>query len=109
MSRSERPRAGLRFASAASQVRSDVSLAVLDAVLIAAAYVAVLILRLDGVVAERWWLSLRLFLPVAAGIHLASNWVWGLYGQMWRHASILEARRIVLAGASSTLALGLFF
>jgi FlaA1/EpsC-like NDP-sugar epimerase len=33
------------------------------------------------------------------------NWLWGLYGQIWKHASVLEARRIILATMSTALIL----
>ena len=39
-------------------------------------------------------------LPIVVAVHLFGNSVWGLYGQIWRHASVAEARRVVLAGAT---------
>jgi FlaA1/EpsC-like NDP-sugar epimerase len=34
-----------------------------------------------------------------------SNGAWGLYGQLWRHASLYEARQLVLSGATATVIL----
>jgi FlaA1/EpsC-like NDP-sugar epimerase len=102
-------RVGTRLASASSKVRSDLPLATLDVVLIAAAYSAILFLRFDGSVPSSWLIAFTAFLPIALGAHLAMNWVWGLYGQMWRHASVEEARRVALAGASAAIVLSLLF
>ncbi|MDP8970522.1 MAG: polysaccharide biosynthesis protein, partial [Actinomycetota bacterium] len=101
----------LRLAQAAAQIRSDLPLAVLDAALVAGGYVGVLFLRFidDGVVPAQWWRPFGLFLPVAVVVHLALNWLFGLYGQMWRHAGVQEARRVLLAGLTATIGLGLGF
>ncbi len=40
---------------------------------------------------------------------VASNWAWGCYGRTWRHASIDEAARLLLAGATSGVILLLAF
>ena len=53
---------------------------------------------------ENW---LRLLDPLARRsslIHLLSNYLFGLYGQMWRYASVQEARRVLLAGLCSFVA-----
>ncbi len=101
--------ATVRLARLATRLRGDLPLALLDTALIAAAYVAGLLLRFDGAVPSKWWLALRLYLPVAIGVHLAWNAVFGLYGQMWRHASVHEARRVLSAGLCSTAVLGILF
>jgi FlaA1/EpsC-like NDP-sugar epimerase len=89
-----------RLASAAARVRGDLPLAVLDAVLIVAALGGVLTLRYDGAVPETAWARFQTVAPVALGVTVVVNWLWGLYGQIWRHASVQEARRIALAGAT---------
>jgi FlaA1/EpsC-like NDP-sugar epimerase len=38
-------------------------------------------------------------------VHLVANKLWGAYGQMWRHASVREARALLLAGATSAIVL----
>ncbi len=91
-----------RFAQRASRLRSDVILGVFDALLLTAAFAAVLVLRFDGKVPSHHWNAFWSFVPLGVGLSLASNWVWGLYGQLWRHASIQEARRLLMAGATTT-------
>ena len=95
-----RPPVGLMVARAASRVRADLPLLALDSLLVFGAYFAALVLRFDGSVPNRYWDGFASFIVTAVGLHLASNWVWGLYGQMWRHASVAEARRVCLSVAS---------
>jgi FlaA1/EpsC-like NDP-sugar epimerase len=38
---------------------------------------------------------------VCGGVFVTICWAWSLYGQMWRHASVLEARRVALAGITT--------
>lgn len=90
----------VRVAGRAARVRADVSLAALDALLICGAYVAVLLLRFDGSVPSSYWDGFRAYLPLALAVHLGANAMSGLYGQVWRHASVAEARRVVIAAAS---------
>ncbi len=41
--------------------------------------------------------KLVLFLAVTLAVQLVANWWFGLYGRIWRHAGIEEARNIVLS------------
>jgi FlaA1/EpsC-like NDP-sugar epimerase len=93
----ERPGPLARVASVAARVRVDLPLALLDIVFIASAFGAILTLRFDGAVPTGFWTRFVGSLPVVVTVTLAMNWLWGLYGQIWRHASVLEARRIILA------------
>ena len=68
------------------------------------AYLGPLVLRFEGSVPNNYWLSFWRFLPIAVVIHLLGNYLFGLYRQMWRYASVQEARRLVLSG---TLAMAL--
>src|SRR5205823_1915176 len=61
--------------------------------------------RFDANVPGRFWQAFTVFLPIAVIVHLLTNWTWGLYGEMWRHASVAEARRVILAGVASMLVL----
>jgi FlaA1/EpsC-like NDP-sugar epimerase len=70
----------------------------LDLAVVTAAYLTTLALRFDGSVPDRYWSSFWRFLPVAVAIHLLVNLGCGLYGPMWRYASVQEARRVALAG-----------
>ena len=85
--------------------RADLAVAVLDVVLVCAALVSMLLLRFDGSVPADMWDGLFSFLPVALVTVVLSNGAWGLYGQLWRHASLYEARRLVLSGVTITITL----
>jgi FlaA1/EpsC-like NDP-sugar epimerase len=82
-----------------SRARTDLPLVLLDALLVSSAYLAVLFLRFDGQVTPVYWSRFAAFIPIAVLVHLLSNASWGLYRQMWRHASIVEARQVLLADA----------
>jgi FlaA1/EpsC-like NDP-sugar epimerase len=87
-----------------ARLRRDFPLAVLDLATVLVAYLAALALRFDGAIPAGYWNSFWLFLPAVATLHILSNHWFGLYGQMWRYASVQEARRVVLAGLSSAVA-----
>jgi FlaA1/EpsC-like NDP-sugar epimerase len=93
----------VRLAQRASRVRVDVPLAMLDTVLVVASFMMLLFVRFNGRIPGEYSEQLFEFLPVIVAAHLAANLAWGVYGQIWRHASIAEARRICLAGASAGL------
>src|SRR5476651_1433353 len=90
-----------RVSQAVVRVRASVPLLPLDVLLSAAAYSLVLLLRFNGAVPSHYWDAFRLFLPIAIVVHIAANWIAGLYGQVWRYASIAEARRVLAAGFGS--------
>ena len=82
-------------------IRYNLPLVVLDVAIVFSAYLAALVLRFEGNVPGEDWNNFWPFVPIAVAIHLAANTSFGLYGEMWRYASIPEARRIVGAGAAS--------
>jgi FlaA1/EpsC-like NDP-sugar epimerase len=86
------------------RIRRDVPLAALDALLVLPAYLIPLVFRFHGQVPSENWLRFWELLPVIVAIHLFSNYRWRLYGQMWRYASVQEARRVLLAGLCSFVA-----
>jgi FlaA1/EpsC-like NDP-sugar epimerase len=94
---------GLRIARAAARVRVEAAAAALDAILIAGGYCFVMVLRTAGAASTDQWVDLLHFLPVAVAITLVTAWASGLYAQIWRHASIAEARRVLLAGFTSAV------
>jgi FlaA1/EpsC-like NDP-sugar epimerase len=94
-----------RLASKTARMRIDVPFALLDAFFVSVAFGLILVLRFDGAVPERFWQQFVTSLPMIILITLAMNWLWGLYGQIWKHASVLEARRIILATMSTALIL----
>jgi FlaA1/EpsC-like NDP-sugar epimerase len=89
-------------------IRRDIPLALLDVCLVFGAYLGPLVLRFNGAVPDGYWRNFWTFIPLAAGIHLVSNLIFGLYGHMWRYAGVEEARRVGLAGiAAGTLVVGI--
>ena len=80
------------------RLRRDAPLAALDLSVTLAAYLFTLIVRFEGSVPLQYRLSFWRFLPAALVGHLLVNYLCGLYGPMWRYASVLDARRIVRAG-----------
>jgi FlaA1/EpsC-like NDP-sugar epimerase len=92
---------GRRLARAASRTRGDLPLIVLDVVMVTAAYSLALLARFEFHVPADYWQTFRTFVIVACGVHVVSTWAWGCYGRAWRHASFDEARRLLLAGATS--------
>ena len=82
-------------------VRRDAPLLALDAAIVAAAYLSTLVVRLEGDVSKWYWHNFWVYLPFIICTYLIVNHLFGLYGQMWRYASVLEARRVILAGLTA--------
>ena len=95
----------MRFAGRATRTRADLPLLLLDAVLCLGSYLAILLMRFDGIVKPHHWRQFWTFVPIAVVLHLVSNAVHRLYGPIWEHASVAEARRILTAGTSVIVAL----
>ena len=93
-------RAWARLASRAVRMRSDLVVVALDLALVASAFSLMLLLRYDGTIPADGWSGLAAFLPFAAGAVVLSNFGWGLYGQLWRHASLHEAPLLLKSGAT---------
>ncbi len=86
---------------AATRVRGDLPLVLLDWILVVSAYLVLFQVRFDFDAPPQYWDRFLVFLPVAWATHLATTWAFGGYGRTWRHASIDEARRLLLAGLVS--------
>ncbi len=87
-----------------ARMRRDVPLVLLDGLVVGPAYLIPLVLRFHGSVPwVNWRYFLFLLLPIVL-VHLSCNYLFGLYGQMWRHASVQEARSVLLAGLASLVA-----
>ena len=84
-----------------SRLRSDLPLALVDVMLVAGSFLVLLAVRFNGNIPSQYQSRLFEFLPVIILVHLGANLAWGLYGQIWKHASVAEARRIVFAGATA--------
>jgi FlaA1/EpsC-like NDP-sugar epimerase len=87
----------------AMRIRSDAPLVALDVLVVVGAYLGTLVVRLEGAVEPEYWRSFWQFVPAIVVVHLLCNYFFGLYGQMWRYASVQEARRVVLAGLTAAL------
>jgi FlaA1/EpsC-like NDP-sugar epimerase len=85
----------------AGAVRHDVPLVIFDAAAIFVAYFVPLTFAIENDVSAEYWNSFWPFLPIVLLVHLLANYLFGLYGQMWRFASVQEARRVVLASAAA--------
>ena len=83
------------------RLRRDAPLVLLDLAIVVSAYLLTLVIRFEGSVPGFYWHNIRIYLPLICITHLAVNQLFGLYGQMWRYASVLEARRVALAGLTS--------
>jgi FlaA1/EpsC-like NDP-sugar epimerase len=99
------PRWWQALARRSVRARRDTVLALLDVVLVAVAYLAMLVARYDTAVPDAAWSGFRWFLPLAIVVHLVANRLAGLYGPVWKQASIREAQRLLAAGVVSGLLL----
>jgi FlaA1/EpsC-like NDP-sugar epimerase len=89
-------------------LRTDVSFAVVDGILVATAYAIGLMVRfLDLPTGPplHWWRDFSLALPAVIVVHLLTNVLFGTYGHVWEFASIAEAMRIALASAVAGMTL----
>lgn len=86
-----------------SRLRRDVPLILLDIAIALSAYLIAAVLRFEGAVPNRYWENYLRFAPIAASVHVLANYAFGLYGQMWRYASVREARQVLLAGITSII------
>ena len=94
-----------RVARAMSQLRGDLPLVALDVFVAIAAYLLLFAARFDFNVPPHYWDTLEVFIPTACAVHLGANALSGGYGRAWRHASIDEAVRLLVAGSMSALVL----
>ena len=98
-----------RLAMAASRVRSRMLFLVLDALVLAVCYSLAELVYFRYKPPAHYAGRFGAFLLVALVVQLTANHVFGLYGRMWRHAGIEEARQIVLSsGASLVLLIALY-
>ena len=93
-----RARSAARASTLATRVRRDLLLVVTDGLLLAASLLVALVLRYEGSVPAAPWAEFVRVLPFVVVLAVVGNAAWGLYGHVWKHASILEARRLLLAG-----------
>lgn len=95
-----------RVSGAAARVRADIAFAFIDVFIVVAAYTVALALRmLDPDVNDPvgYFKSLAVLMPVIVLIHLTANVIAGAYGHVWEHASMDEAKKVVLANVGAGL------
>jgi FlaA1/EpsC-like NDP-sugar epimerase len=85
----------------ANRLRADLVMMAVDALLVFLSFAAAMLLRFDGSVPDHWWAGLLPFVPVAVVVFIVVGSLTGLYRQIWRYASIHEARLVLIAGAVS--------
>ena len=93
----------------AATVRADLSLALIEAVIIMVAYVAALSVRFfDSTcgVPSGWATRLAFVLPLLLVVHIGTNALFGNYGHVWKYASIDEAVRLFAGTMTAGLILG---
>ena len=96
---------GDRLASRASHVRARVLFMLLDAIAVAAAYGVAEVTYYRDRPPAGYWQHYALFLVLALAVHLSANWVFGLYGRIWRYAGIEEARQVLLSAITALVVL----
>jgi FlaA1/EpsC-like NDP-sugar epimerase len=99
---------GDRIASRASHVRARLLFLLLDAVAVVATYGLAEVLYFRDRPPAIYWRHFVVFIAVALVVHLSANWVFGLYGRIWRYAGIQEARQVLLSALSSLVVLAGF-
>jgi len=91
----------VQVARRASRLREDMVAKIVDGGLVAVTVATALLLHYEGNVPVEYRSNALKALPLVIGLVLAANQLNGLYDQVWRHASIVEARRHVAASATA--------
>ena len=84
----------------ASRVRAQILFMVLDAVCVVAGYSAAEIFYWRNVAPTAYGWHFALFVLIVMIVTLVCNQIYGLYGRMWRHAGLEEARQIILSSGT---------
>jgi FlaA1/EpsC-like NDP-sugar epimerase len=88
---------GVRVAAWASHIRARLLFIVLDALVVVAGYGVAEVTYFRDKPPALYWRGFLVFIVMALLFHLTANRMLGLYGRMWRHAGIEEARQVLLA------------
>ena len=91
----------------ASRVRAQLLFMVLDTACVIAAYSAAEVFYWRNVAPTEYGWHFELFVLIVLIVTLICNQIYGLYGRMWRHAGLEEARQMILS--SGTVAAVLLF
>ena len=84
----------------ASRVRAQLLFMVLDAACVVAGYSAAEVFFWRNVAPTTYGWHFALFVLIVIVVTLVSNQIYGLYGRMWRHAGLEEARQIILSSGT---------
>ncbi len=84
----------------ASRVRAQLLFMVLDAACVLAGYSAAEVFYWRNVAPTVYGWHFELFVLIVIIVTLICNKIYGLYGRMWRHAGLEEARQIILSSAT---------
>jgi FlaA1/EpsC-like NDP-sugar epimerase len=87
----------LRLSLLATKVRSRMVFVLMDAAVIVAAFGIAEVVSLRDRAPAGYWPKFLLFLLITLVVQLSANRVFGLYGRIWRHAGIEEARNVAMA------------
>ena len=97
-----------RVAIAASRVRSRLLFMVLDVFCVVAAYSASEVFYWRNVAPSAYGWHFEAFVLVVVVVTLVINRMYGLYGRMWQHAGLEEARQMVFSTATVAGILAVF-
>ncbi len=84
----------------ASRVRAQLLFMVLDAACVIAAYSAAEVFYWRNVAPTAYGWHFELFVLIVMIVTLICNQIYGLYGRMWRHAGLEEARQMILSSGT---------
>jgi FlaA1/EpsC-like NDP-sugar epimerase len=99
----------LNVAVRASRVRSRLVFTLLDAICVVAGYSLAEVTYFRDKAPGLYWQYLATFLVAALVVTLFANHFFGLYGRMWRHAGIEEARQLILSAGVTVCVLVLIY
>ncbi len=81
----------------ASRIKSRLVFTLLDVICVIAGYSLAQVIYFRDKAPGLYWQHLASFLVVTLVVTLVANHVFGLYGRMWRHAGVEEARQLILS------------
>ncbi len=89
----------------ATRVRAQLLFMVLDAACVVAAYSAAEVFYWRNVAPNEYGWHFESFVLLVMIVTLVCNQIYGLYGRMWRHAGLEEARQMILSSGTVAAAL----
>ncbi len=98
-----------RLASAASRVRATLLFVLLDAACVVAAYSASEVFYWRNVAPSEYGWHFGAFVLIVVIVTLLSNRIFGLYGRIWRHAGLEEARQLVLSTLTVAVVIAIIY